>query len=85
MEEKVENGLEIPVESLSADALDGLIQAFILQEGTDYGAEEAGFATKVEQVKRQLRRGDARILFDATEESCAIVRHETGRSRHKPL
>lgn len=66
-------GVEIPIESLSPEALEGLVQAFVLREGTDYGAQEAAFATKVEQVLRQLRRGDVKVLFDPEEESCVIV------------
>jgi uncharacterized protein YheU (UPF0270 family) len=55
------------------EALDGLIEAFIAREGTDYGEMEWSFAEKIEQVRGQLRRGDAVIVFDPLTESCTIL------------
>jgi uncharacterized protein YheU (UPF0270 family) len=40
------------------------LKEFILREGTDYGAQEAGMDNKVAQVHRQLARGDVLITFD---------------------
>lgn len=59
-----ESGLEIDHTDLSPDALRGVIEAFVLQEGTDYGDREFALEDKVAQVRRQLERGDARIVFD---------------------
>ena len=39
---------------LSPDALRGVIEAFIMREGTDYGVHEVPLATKVFQVQQQL-------------------------------
>ncbi len=36
----------------------------MLREGTDYGAREYSLEQKVAQVRAQLERGRARILFD---------------------
>lgn len=67
----------IPVEQLSADALEGLIESFIMREGTDYGAEEIALSAKVEQVRQQLNAGDVIIVFDASTESVNIMtRHQ---------
>jgi len=45
---------EVPVEitpsQLSADALNGIIENFILREGTDYGVVEVEFDKKKSQV-----------------------------------
>ena len=61
--------VEIPCDQLSADALRGVVESFVLREGTDYGDREVPFEAKVEQVLRQLRRGEAQILFDPSTES----------------
>lgn len=63
----------IPHEQISDDALQGLIEEFITRDGTDYGETEISLAQKVEQVKRQLIRGDIVIVFDAASESVSIV------------
>ena len=43
----------IPVDKLSAEALDGVIKEFISRDGTDYGEFEAAMETKVRQVKQK--------------------------------
>jgi uncharacterized protein YheU (UPF0270 family) len=58
---------------LSPEALAGVIDAFVLREGTDYGEHDVPHETKVAQVRRQLERGEARILFDPVTESVDIV------------
>lgn len=64
----------VPIEALSADALTGIIQEFILREGTDYGEAEARNDTKIEQIMRQLRSGKAKLYFDARSETVTLVR-----------
>jgi uncharacterized protein YheU (UPF0270 family) len=54
----------IPPESLSAEALRGVIEAFVLREGTDYGHQEHSLEAKCRAVERQLRDGRAQIWFD---------------------
>lgn len=63
----------IPHQQLSSEALQGLIEEFITREGTDYGAVEVSLAQKVDQVKRQLDRGDVVIVFDPASESVSIL------------
>jgi hypothetical protein len=41
-----------------------VIESFVLREGTDYGEREFSLEQKVAQVRTQLERGQARILFD---------------------
>lgn len=65
--------LEIPWRELSASALRGVIEAFVLREGTDYGETHHSLEDKVQQVLRQLERKEARIVFDASTESVDIV------------
>jgi uncharacterized protein len=54
----------IPHAELSAEALRGVIESFVLREGTDYGEREYSLEQKVAHVRAQLERGQARILFD---------------------
>jgi len=65
--------VEIDPDQLSADALRGVVEAFVLREGTDYGLREIGFEAKVAQVLRQLSAGEALILFDPVTESVTIA------------
>ena len=63
----------VPHTELSADALTGVIQSFVLREGTDYGERDVSFDTKVSQVLRQLERREAEIVYDQNTESIDIV------------
>jgi uncharacterized protein len=65
--------LEIPHTALSPEALHGLVESFVLREGTDYGEREFTHAQKVAQVITQLERGEARILYDPQSESVTLV------------
>ncbi|MBK6658111.1 MAG: YheU family protein [Proteobacteria bacterium] len=65
--------MEIPFRELSDSALRGVIEAFVLREGTDYGETHHSLEDKVQQVLRQLERAEARIVFDANTESVDIV------------
>jgi uncharacterized protein YheU (UPF0270 family) len=72
-DERAVEPVVIPLDSLSEDALGALIEAFVLREGTDYGAVERSLASKVADVRRQLERGEARIEFDPETESVTLV------------
>ena len=63
----------VPHTELSADALRGVIESFVLREGTDYGERDVSFDTKIAQVRRQLDAGEAQIVFDPDSESIHIV------------
>ena len=65
--------IEIPFQRLGDDILQAIIEEFILREGTDYGAHEADFDTKVEQVHKQLASGDIVITFDPKTENCTLL------------
>ncbi len=74
----------IPPDALSPEALRGIIESFVLREGTDYGDQEATFESKVEDVRRQLQRGEAEILWDPSTESVQLVAKNRFRNR-QPL
>ena len=63
----------IPHRDLSETALRGVLESFVLREGTDYGEREISLDQKVAQVLRQLERGEAQIVFDPVVESVDIV------------
>jgi uncharacterized protein len=69
---RAEAPIVIPAGELSAQALHGLIESFVLREGTDYGAHEYSLEEKVAQVRAQLERGQARILFDPQSNTVTI-------------
>jgi uncharacterized protein YheU (UPF0270 family) len=73
----------VPHAELSTDALRGVVESFILREGTDYGERESTFEGKVVQVLRQLERGEARILFDPLDSTITIVVVKPGDRRHR--
>ena len=72
-ERPAEPAIEIPHTELSADALRGVVEAFVLREGTEYGERDVPLDRKVSDVLRQLDRGEARIVFDPNTESVDIV------------
>lgn len=73
METERAQPIVIPHRDLSAAALRGVLESFVLREGTDYGEREVSFDQKVAQVLQQLERGEAHIIFDAVLESIDIV------------
>jgi uncharacterized protein YheU (UPF0270 family) len=68
----------IPHTELSEDALRGVIESFVLREGTDYGERDASHEGKVAEVMRQLERGEAQIMFDPLDSSVTIVTSSPG-------
>ena len=55
--------LVIPPNELSRDALLGVIDAFVLREGTDYGHRDIALDEKRARVMRLLESGAARIVY----------------------
>jgi uncharacterized protein len=65
--------VEVPPEALSEDALLGVIENFILREGTDYGLNEVSHETKVRQIRTQIEKGDVKIVFDPSTETVHLL------------
>jgi uncharacterized protein len=63
----------IPWQQVDPETLANLIEAFVLREGTDYGAEERSLAEKVEDVRRQLERGEAVLVWSELHETVNIM------------
>lgn len=73
MNDEPQPPIPVPFRELSADALQGVVEAFVLREGTDYGEREFSLEQKVAHVIRQLERGEAQIMFDPNTQSVTIV------------
>jgi uncharacterized protein len=72
-DEEPQEPVPIPYGELSSDALRGVIESFVLREGTDYGERDYSLEQKVAHVVRQLERGEAQIMFDPNTESVHIL------------
>jgi uncharacterized protein YheU (UPF0270 family) len=64
----------VPYTELAADLLHAVVESFVLREGTDYGEKEFSLEAKVAHVIGQLKRGEARIVFDPETETVSIMR-----------
>ena len=65
--------IAIPHGELSPDALRGVLESFVLREGTDYGSREFTLEQKIAHVMAQIERGEAQIMFDPNTETIDIV------------
>ena len=72
-QQKDKSGIIIPYEKLSTEALEGLIEEFVTRDGTDTGYEKKSLVNDVAMVKRQLKRGDAVIVYDKSTKTSNIV------------
>jgi len=63
----------VPHEELAPELLRAVVESFVLREGTDYGEREISLEDKVARVIKQLKCGEARIVFDADTDSVSIV------------
>ena len=54
--------VQIPVDALSRQALDGLIEEFVTRDGTDYGTDERSLDDKKDAVRRRLDCGEIAIV-----------------------
>ena len=65
--------MQIPVNKLAPEILDSIIEETVTREGTEYGEQEVSLAAKVQQVRRQLARGEIFLSFDPISESCQLL------------
>lgn len=63
----------IPWQKLAPDTLDSLIESFVLREGTDYGEHERSLEQKVADVRSQLQRGEAVLVWSELHETVNIM------------
>jgi uncharacterized protein YheU (UPF0270 family) len=63
----------VPYTELAPELLHAVVESFVLREGTDYGEKEVSLEAKVARVLSQLKKGEARIVFDPGSESVTIA------------
>ena len=66
----------IPYERLSPEALNGLIEEYVTRPGTDTGYTKNTLEQNIDMVKRQLKRGDAVIVYDEKSQTANILPKE---------
>lgn len=66
--------IEIPYGELEPETLNSLIESFVLREGTDYAHSNWTLEEKIEQVRKQIVSGFAKITFDQESETISILR-----------
>ncbi len=74
MSDEVPASVVVPYTELAPELLHAVVESYVLREGTDYGEKEFSLQDKVAHVIAQLKRGDARIVFDPETETVGIVR-----------
>ena len=79
MENETPEPVDVPYTELPPDLLHAVIESFVLREGTDYGEREVSLEDKVAGVVAQLKRGDAKIIFDPETNSVTIVVRQKSR------
>ena len=62
----------IPINRLSPEILQNVIEEFASRDGTDYGVKEVDLDTKIRQVNNQLEAGMAVLVFDEETRTCNI-------------
>ena len=68
--------MDIPYTELSEQALNAIIEEFVTREGTEYGEADVPLATKVEQVRAQLAKGEIGLNYDPEAQTCQLYRLE---------
>ena len=66
----------IPYQQLDKDTLNNLIEAFVLQEGTDYGEQEKSLEEKVNDVYKSLINEQIVIVYSELHETVNIMPKE---------
>ena len=63
----------ISFEKLNPETLWSLLEEFVTRDGTDSGYTRTTLEQNVAQVKKQLEREDAFIVYDERTKTCNIV------------
>ncbi|MHC1698649.1 MAG: YheU family protein [Geobacteraceae bacterium] len=68
-----EEGVDVPFEALSPDALRSLIEEFVTREWSELSDSGYSLEDKVEQVLRQLKEKKVKVVFDLTSNTANII------------
>jgi len=79
--EFLEEGVEVPFEQISPDALRNLVTEFVSREWEEFCFSPDTLEDKVEQVMAQLKSKKAKVVFDLKSETCNIIPGENLKRR----
>ena len=68
-----EKGVIVPYDKISKEALQALLEEFVSRDGTDSGYTKLTLQQRADQVRRQLERGEAVIVFDLQAKTTNII------------
>jgi len=68
-----EEALEIPLDRINPDTLRNMIEEFVTREWNELADSGYTLDEKIEQVMRQLKDKQARIVYDSTSETWNII------------
>lgn len=71
--EQQEEGIEVPYQQISSEALQRMVQEFVTRDGSDWGEAGCSLEDKVRQVQRQLQAGQVKVVFDLRSQTANIV------------
>lgn len=74
---------QVPLHLLSPEALQGIIESYVLRAGMDDVAADIPLETKIQQVRRQLDQGSVKIVFDPLTESVTLLTENEWRLRQR--
>lgn len=63
----------VPWQQISKDALNGIIEEFIMREGTDYGEQEASLEKKKQDLLNQLQTGHIVLVYSELHETVNLM------------
>ena len=65
--------IDIPIDRLSVELLEAVMDEFINREGTDYGEYDLSLRDKRARLRKALEQGRARIVFDPVTASTTVM------------
>lgn len=71
--EQSEEGIEVPYEQIDPDTLRRMIQEFVTRDGADWAEIGCSLEEKVDQVLRQLRDKQVKVVFDLQSQTANLV------------
>lgn len=72
-EELREEGVDVPYGQINPETLNNMIREFVTRDGADWAEAGCSLEEKVAQVLGQLRRKQARVVFDLRSQTANIV------------
>lgn len=63
----------IPASALESETLRSIVEAYVLQEGTDYGPREFSLDEKVARVMHQIEKGEVVIVWSDLHQTVNLI------------